>query len=136
MRYLFILLVFGLSNPNTEVPVDLIELNHISNDTSQFDQFIFWKEYPAVGLNRSEFRAVGFLVLDREANINIIRKNKFCKVGGIKVGSSNVYIVAPLFRESWSKKDPERESARKHWAGNPPNILQRKTENEEIEADE
>lgn len=135
MRYLFLLLVFGLSNPCREVSVDLIELNHISNDTSQFDQIIFWKEYPAVGLNRSEFRTVGFFVLDRETNINIIRKNKFCKVGGVKIGSSYIYIVAPLFRETWSMTDPERESARKHWAGNPPNILLKNT-NWETEEDE
>lgn len=114
------LLLFGAvhSNVRTEHYVDLIELNHIRNNVSEFDQIILWNEYPAVGLNRSEFRTVGFFVLDRGVSLNIIRRNKSCRVI-----INNTNIVSPLFRESWSGVDPERESARKHWDGNPPNIF-------------
>jgi len=126
---LLLLLAFAITKTDNEICVDLIELNHIRTKTSQFDQIIFWKEYSAAGLNKSEFRAVGFIVLDDDSRIRnyIIKRNGWYKVKYTHRIVDNINnettMVAKYFRESWSQDDPERDSVRKHWGGNPPELF-------------
>lgn len=132
-----IILIFGITKPNDEISVDLIELNHISNDSATFDQIIFWKEYPSQGLCRSELRAIGFQVIGTNDPLPLIyKKNGYYKVQHKYQndhGYSITTVVSKFYRESWSRTDPERESARKHWGGEPPNIFNRITIQEEYE---
>lgn len=120
-------LLLGITKPYSEISVNLIELNHIRNDTTSFDQIIFWKEYPSNGLCKTELRAIGFQVIGtNELAPFIHKKNGYYKVQH-KVQTDNGYypitVVSQLYRESWSMTDPERESVRKHWNGNCPDFF-------------
>jgi hypothetical protein len=100
---------------NNQFNVDLIEYNHVKNKHSEYSQIIFWKEYEAVGLNKTERRAIGWFLVD----LNPVEKNGLL----YRVQYKNCDIVSRHFRETWSETDPERESTKKHWGGNPPNFL-------------
>lgn len=129
MIKLFILaLLFGITGAHDEISVDLIELNHVRRDNCDFDQIIFWKEYPAKGLNLSEFRAIGFHVIGNYEQLTpiITQKNGFYKVRHKfqdRCGEKPITVISKLYRESWSMDDPERESVRKHWHGECPNFF-------------
>lgn len=119
-----ILLLLGVTNSHNEIYVDMIELNHIRNKTSEFDQIIFWKEYPTIGLDRSEFRAIGFQVISGNDHFPYIHnQNGYYKVQHkfeINGVARPISVISKLYRESWSMTDPERESVRKHWNGDCP----------------
>lgn len=120
-----LILFCGVSKTHNELWVDLIELNHVRRENSEFDQIIFWKEYDAPGLNRTEFRTIGFFLMTPENyqkfnkvnNIYIINNHTWRKSDGSQVFST---IKSRLYRESWSNSDPERESVKKHWGGMQP----------------
>jgi len=112
---LLLLLIFFFESSRRDVVIrcDVIEENHKYDERgiSSFTQIIFWKEYPAIGLDRTELRSCGFRILD-EGEIRF--GPKYCSYFRRETGFKNIIEVrAPIYRESWSKIDPESVSKRK-----------------------
>ena len=91
---------------------DMMELNHFYDGKCKhiYDQVIYWRRKPENG--KYEVRAWA-LVEDRESirnrpikNVNSGLWESYYKRSG---DDYYILITSPIFKESWTQKDPERE---------------------------
>ena len=114
---LMLLSVPGKGDPAIEERVDLIELNHYFDTKGRlvFEQVIFYERAPETG--RFQVRA-WCLVEDREC-LNR-RPIKNVETGLYQVDWFDTdhrvrrRLISGLYRESWTKDDPERLNKRVH----------------------
>jgi hypothetical protein len=106
MILLLLLFGVGIPNPEREVRVDLIELNHryIVEGKHYFSQILLWERLPQNG----RYISRGFAV-DRDFLQWPLTQNGITTVK-IERGGSCVTIRARLYRESWTMNDPETAS--------------------------
>jgi len=121
MTYFFSCIIFFVFITDTPkhlvICCDVLEESHIYDKRGEliFTQVIFWKEHPAVGLNRTRFYPYGFRMLDgyksiekRDGGYRYFADNEEYQKGRIEVR-------APIYRESWSQSDPEAASRKILW---------------------
>lgn len=117
MTSTIIILVLLYSNPSCsnktiEETVDLIELNHKYDTDGQhmFDQIIYWEHDPSNG--RYYVRA-WHMVGPQSANVNYPTHNHKTETWEVfwfdQSEQLNRKVKSKIYRETWTKNDPERD---------------------------
>ena len=116
MLILLFMLMFGRGDLATRdtVVVDVIELNHFHRKDGDhgFDQVILWRVEPATG----KLQSVGWRLWYQGPD-QIQSVGKRVKIIGSPDGRPMTAYLAPIFRETWSQTDPEKEAAMHRWGG-------------------
>lgn len=94
--------------PRQQEKCSIIELNHRFDDAGRhcYDQYIFWEWHPSLGRHV----ALGFAL--ESDKLRLKRLGNACDLEWI-VSTEKGYVTrnikAPVFRETWTDYDPERQ---------------------------